>query len=113
MIYLLSFFWFLRQARAALFWFYLWQLKEYHIGRFIDHFRTDKGQRIFLNKFFILKIILVSLFFAQIPLDGSFLDSCAPWSIFGWLIVMLYLAELLKGFYDFLQKRLKRPVFTK
>ena len=113
MIYLLSSFWFLRQIRAALFWLYLWQLKEYHIGRFIDHFRTDKGQRIFLNKFFILKIILVSLFFAQIPLDGSFLDSCAPWSIFGWLIVMLYLAELLKGFYDFLQKRLKRPVFTK
>jgi len=113
MIYLLSFFWFLRQIRASLFWIYLWQLKEYHIGRFIDHFRTYKGQRIFLNKFFILKIILVLLFLAQIPINSSLSKSCAPWSIFGWFIIMLYLAELLKGFYDFLQKRLKRPVFTK
>jgi len=53
-----SLFWFLRQIKSITFWLYLWQLKEYHIGRFADHFRTEKGKKIFLNKVFILKILL-------------------------------------------------------
>ncbi len=55
---LISLSWFFRQTKAILFWLYLWQLKEYHIGRFIDHFRTEKGKKLFFNSLFILKIIL-------------------------------------------------------
>jgi len=55
----LSFFWFLRTLRIILFYVYLWQLKEYHIGRFLDHFTTEKGKRLFLNPLKILKIALI------------------------------------------------------
>jgi len=48
MFFLLSILWFIRETKAILFWLYFWQLKEYHIGRFLDHFRTEKGRRLFL-----------------------------------------------------------------
>lgn len=38
-------------VKLVLFWIYLWQLKEYHIGRFVDHFRTAKGKRIIFSYF--------------------------------------------------------------
>src|SRR3989344_4192478 len=56
---LLAVTWFLRTFRALLFWIYLWQLKDYHWGRFLDHFRTDKGKKLFLAPLPILKIVLV------------------------------------------------------
>jgi len=102
MFYLLSIFWFIRQTKATLFWLYLWQLKEYHIGRFLDHFRTDKGKRIFLNKLFILKVFLIFTFLTTIP--GVVV-------IFALLFV--YLFESVKSFKDFFQQKLKKPVLTK
>lgn len=62
MFYILTPFWFIRETKAILFWLYLWQLKEYHIGRFIDHFRTEKGKQLLLNKLLILKFILLLFF---------------------------------------------------
>ncbi|MDP2637417.1 MAG: hypothetical protein Q8P03_02285, partial [bacterium] len=57
--------WAIRTVKAVLFWLYLWQLKEYHVGRFIDHFRTAKGKQIFLNPLFLGKIVLFgALFFS-------------------------------------------------
>ncbi|UZE92908.1 MAG: UDP-N-acetylmuramoyl-tripeptide--D-alanyl-D-alanine ligase [Candidatus Nealsonbacteria bacterium] len=104
MVYIiLSFFWFFRQTKAILFWLYLWQLKEYHIGRFIDHFRTEKGKGILLNKLLILKIILT--FFIYFYSSFSLL--------FSLLVMVLYSLETAKFFYDFLRKKIKKPVFTK
>ncbi len=99
MFYFLSFFWFVRTTKAILFWFYLWQLKEYHIGRFLDHFHTEKGKNIFFNKLNIFKVFLLLLF----PLF--------PVLVF-FMILFVYIFESIKVFFDFLKRRLKRPVLT-
>ena len=101
MSYFLSFFWFIRQTKAILFWLYLWQLKEYHIGRFIDHFRTEKGKKLFKNKLFILKLAAIFILFLSY---NEF--------VLGFILAV-YLVETLKFLYDFLKKRVKKPVFTK
>ncbi|MFA7141809.1 MAG: Mur ligase family protein [Candidatus Paceibacterota bacterium] len=56
------FFWFLSQIKNSLFWLYLWQLKNYHLGRFKDHFRTKNGKSIFLNPFYLFKIASLFLY---------------------------------------------------
>ena len=86
--------WFIRMARGMFFYLYLWQLKEYHIGRFVDHFRTAKGKSLIINKLVVVKIVL--LIFAN-PV----------------LILLLYALEAAKAFYDIWKKRLKKPVLTK
>jgi hypothetical protein len=40
---------------------YLWQLKEYHIGRFIDHFRTHKGKKLLFNFEQIFKLAALAV----------------------------------------------------
>ena len=87
--------WFIRTAKSFLFWIYLWQLKEYHIGRFLDHFRTDKGKKIFTNPLFIIKIILILAFFA-LPLFVFF------------AVILIYIFEV----FDVLRKKIKMPVLT-
>ncbi len=107
---LISFFWFIRESRALLFWLYLWQLKDYHIGRFLDHFRTEKGRKLFLSPFVILKIIL--LFYA---LFLSRFTKLLPWQLYAiWILILiiLYLFESLKFFQDIFQKTFKKPVLT-
>ena len=101
MIAFLSFFWFLRQIKANLFWFYLWQLKEYHIGRFIDHFRTYRGRGLLLNKLLILKLFLLPFFLC-------------PYSFFAGEVALLtiYVLESAKFLYDLVLKKVKKPVFT-
>ncbi len=100
MIFSLSFLWFIREVKAILFWLYLWQLKEYHIGRFVDHFRTEKGRQLIFNPLNVLKIVLILSFFS-LPLLLFF-------SIF-----FVYTFESIKTLLDFLTKRLKEPIFTK
>ncbi len=101
LIYLLFSFWLLRQLKSQLFWIYLWQLKEYHLGRFIDHFRTAKGKRIFLNFLFLFKIFLlfVSFCFRHFPLF--------------YFLFFIFLLEALKFLKDFFEKRVIVPIFTK
>jgi len=96
----LSTLWFLRTTKVILFYIYLWQLKEYHIGRFLDHFRTEKGKQLIFNKLNILKIILFLSFFA-VPLLLFF------------VVAVLYIFEALKVLVDFLRKKIKKPVLTK
>src|SRR3989338_3232367 len=61
MLQLFIFAWCIRTIKSILFWLYLWQLKEYHIPRFIDHFRTHKGKQIFFNALYGLKIVAMAL----------------------------------------------------
>jgi len=98
----LIFFWLIRTVKFVLFWIYLWQLKEYHTGRFLDHFRTHKGKKIFFNFLFISKLILliVLLFF-----DGLFLLTF-------YLLLLVYFAESAFFVYGFIKNKFKRPVFT-
>ena len=99
MMTLLTILWAVRTAKALLFWLYLWQLKEYHIGRFIDHFRTAKGKQIFLNPLFIGKVALFgALFFS---------------TDFAFLLLILYALEALQVAKQAYARKLLKPVFTK
>ncbi len=91
--------WFIRTAKAILFWFYLWQLKEYHIGRFLDHFRTTKGQRVFCNFLFGAKLMLAGAFFV-LP------------SQFATALFILYALEALKAIFGIARGAVAKPVFT-
>src|SRR3989344_5309450 len=113
LIYLILFFsllWLAREVKASLFWIYLWQLKEYHLGRFLDHFKTEKGRKIFSNQIFFIKIVL---FFYSVFLL-FFLD------IFVWqfiavllgILFLIYLLETYKFLKDILGRTLIKPVFT-
>jgi len=54
MIYFILIFWFLIFIKLLFFWLWLWQLKEYHIGRFLAHFETQAAKKI-LSSFWRLK----------------------------------------------------------
>ena len=97
---LISLFWLLRQTKSILFWLFLWQLKEYHTGRFADHFRTEKGKRLLINKLFGIKIFLLLTYFIY-PLV----------LIFG--LFLIYTLEALKALKDIFEKKIKAPVLTK
>jgi len=102
MFLLLNIFWFIRTSKFVLFWIYLWQLKEYHVGRFLDHFRTYKGKKLFLNYFFLLKIILLLLF----------IFSEAFFSIWFSVLFLIYLFESLIFLKQIISKSFKKPVKT-
>lgn len=110
MFYILSFLWLIRTTKASLFWIYLWQLKEYHLGRFLDHFRTDKGKKLFLNPVIFFKI---ALFFYALFLSRA--AKLLPWQLYaGWIsvLIIIYFLESIKFLKDFFQKTLKKPVLT-
>ena len=117
----LSIFWFLRQIKANLFWLYLWQLKEYHIGRFIDHFRTHRGRELLFNRLLILKLALAifGVFLFPAVIDVGIRGITSPYFVFDWELFWvlgvgaLYFLEASKFFYDIFLKKLKKPVFTK
>jgi len=110
LIITLSFLWFIRETKAVLFWLYLWQLKEYRIPRFLDHFRTEKGRQLLLNKICLLKLLFLFIFiYWYLVADDLTLEAFI--SLFGLLVI--YSIEDLKILKDFFQRRIKTPVFTK
>lgn len=122
-VLILSILWFIRETKSILFWFYLWQLKEYHIGRFIDHFRTEKGKRLLFNKLIFLKILLIFSFFllatSYITFLFSYLSikekiSSVEFGILSLSFLgLLYFLESAQVFKNFFLKELKMPVLTK
>ncbi len=99
MFFLFSSLWFLRTTKALLFWFYLWQLKEYHIGRFLAHFQTAKGRKLFFNPLFVFKVFLLITFF--------------PFPVFLlFALFLIYSLEAAKALLGALRKRLRKPVLT-
>ena len=91
--------WFFHQTKAVFFWLTLWQLKEYRLDRFFDHFRTEKGKRLIFDPFQLLKIFLIfSFFFSFFPL---------------FLILLLYLGAGVIFFKNLFLKKLIKPIFTK
>ncbi|MFH1462452.1 MAG: UDP-N-acetylmuramoyl-tripeptide--D-alanyl-D-alanine ligase [bacterium] len=122
---LLTLSWFIRTTKAVLFWLFLWQLKEYHIGRFLDHFRTEKGKRLFINWTFFFKIFLFFYFFFWSFLQFIFPQGIEPGKLdifFDALLIIflplllvwiaLYVLESLKSIRDFLSGKLIKPIWT-
>ena len=102
MFLLLNILWLIRTSKFVLFWIYLWQLKEYHVSRFLDHFKTYKGKKLFFNYFLLSKIILLLLFVFS------------PWffSLWFYALFLIYLAETLLFFWQIARKNIKKPVKT-
>ena len=93
---ILSILWFIRTLKIVLFYLYLWQIKEYHIKRFIDHFRTSKGASLVFNVLNIIKIFLFSSLM-----------------LLFYLLPFIYLFESFKAFLDIYKRRLRKPVITR
>ncbi len=113
MFFVLGFFWFIRTAKIILFWAYLWQLKEYHLGRFRAHFSTAKGKELIFNKLLFLKIALLLGFLFSSVFIGFGLGLFNFALLLPLILLFLYLIEAAKALKDFFQKKLKRPVLTK
>lgn len=108
MFILLGGLWFVRGIKQILFWLFLWQLKDYHLPRFVDHFRTHKGKRLVFNYINAIKIFLLLIFVSLPAQSGQGLAfSYAVSALF-----VIYLAELILFFKSILKKKAKRPVFT-
>src|SRR3989344_2179576 len=99
---LLNIFWSIWEVKYILFWLYLWQLKEYHFGRFSDHFRTYKGKKTFFDVNQIIKLALLAFLF-YLPILSMFWES---------VVVLLYIGEFLIILRAIYKKSFKKPVFT-
>ncbi len=99
----LSVAWLLKTIKYILFWLYLWQLKEYHVGRFRDHFRTKKGRRAFFHSFFWIELVLLILFL----LVGNYYRDAL--SI---VLLAIYLFQVAVFSRHILKRSLKKPVKT-
>jgi len=131
LFFFLPLLWLIRTTKASLFWIYLWQLKEYHPGRFKAHFSTQKGKRLLFNEylFFKVSILLILLFYwllkDRLPQPftrADFLSSGAHFlSDFLFTITLLifsavfliYFAEVAIIIWRIIKDRLKKPVFTR
>ena len=107
MFFLLGVFWFTRTAKNLLFWIYLWQLKEYHIGRFLDHFRTQKGKSLLLNPLQIYKLFFIGLFIVGVSQKWV-----SPVFILILVLFLVYFIESLVFFNGISGKRVKIPTLT-
>lgn len=105
--FLLSF-WFARSVKYILFWIYLWQLKQYHRGRFFDHFKTEKGKKLLFQPFQIFKIGL-----AVVSIVGFLFLSADYLLLLPLILFSIYLLESLLYFKGFFAKKVKSPVLTK
>jgi UDP-N-acetylmuramoyl-tripeptide--D-alanyl-D-alanine ligase len=102
MFILLNTLWFAWMLKYVLFWLYLWQLKEYHIGRFIDHFRTHKGKKLLFSFAQILKLVLLIFLLAD---NNSFAF------VFS-VLTIVYFIELLFFARSIFNRSFKKPVWT-
>ncbi len=100
---LLSVLWFIWIAKYLLFWLYLWQLKEYHIGRFIDHFNTNKGKKLLLDIGQFFKFIFLIVFVFD---NNGLFYYLLP------VLILVYLGEFFIVFRSILNKTIKKPVET-
>lgn len=98
-------FWMAAMHRQILFWLYLWQVKEYHPGRFWAHFETQKGRRIFINPLFLGKIAILLFAFAYY----YFVHKIGL--IIG-LALVLYLLQGARAFWGILRRNLIHPELT-
>ncbi|MCK9393667.1 MAG: UDP-N-acetylmuramoyl-tripeptide--D-alanyl-D-alanine ligase [Candidatus Paceibacterota bacterium] len=112
-------FWIIRQLKANFFWLYLWQLKNYHVGRFLAHFDTESGKKTFGIIFFIklffcltcLSFILCAHFYGfsyeKMPILAQ------PIWLFIFMASVLIVLESIYSIRAFLLNRIKKAKSTK
>lgn len=102
--------WSIRTTKNILFYLYLWQLKEYHVGRFIDHFRTEKGKKVLLNYIVFAKIICLIILAIYV-----FFGFSHPYFIFlvSAFVAIIYALESINFLLAVWRNSFKRPIFTK
>lgn len=103
MFFLFTTLWVVWEIKYILFWIYLWQLKEYHFGRFADHFRTHKGKKLLFDFFQIFKLFSILALFSAGP---SFFTYFFP------LLFLVYLGEFFVFLRAILSQKIKAPVKT-
>jgi UDP-N-acetylmuramoyl-tripeptide--D-alanyl-D-alanine ligase len=95
-------------TKKLFFWIYLWQLKEYHIGRFLDHFQTYKGRSLILNFWLLLKVIVILGIYFSARFGLAEIKTGLVY-----LIGVIFLAEGLLFLKSLWLGTFKRPVITK
>lgn len=98
-------FWMPATHRQILFWLYLWQLKEYHWGRFLAHFETQIGRSIFVNPLFFAKI-------ATLIFGAGYYFWTQKVGVFVLLAAGLFFLQGLRGFWGILRRDLIHPELT-
>ncbi|MDO8633024.1 MAG: hypothetical protein Q7K38_00530, partial [Candidatus Wildermuthbacteria bacterium] len=112
-------FWFVRTLKTVLFWLYLWQLKEYHIGRFLDYFRTQKGRQSLFNKLAIFKsiVLLVVIAYALLSSPSAMYEESIGNIILAlalsFFFYIAYPVEGMRTVRQYLSHTLLKPVWTK
>lgn len=104
--------WAIRTTRAGLFYTYLWQLKEYHIRRFVDHFRTEKGKRLLLNELIILKLLILVPFLLTFLSSNAFLEKSALLVFIIFILIIIYAVECFFTAFNIFRRKLKVPTIT-
>jgi len=92
--------WLIVFTKKLFFWVWLWQLKEYHIGRLRAHFQTKNNRKVIINFLFWLKLILIF---------GLFLK----FTSLQYFLLPIFFIEALFAFKHVLKKTFKFPVLTK
>lgn len=104
--------WIIKSVKGIFLFLYLWQLKEYHFKRFIDHFRTANGRKLFLNYLFFSKV-LIAAGFIPLLLATRFLGRTSFLTAVSIALILIYLFEAVVFFKNIFKKTFKKPVFTK
>ena len=90
--------WFLVFTKAFFFWVWLWQLKEYHLGRFKAHFETQKIRKI-ISSFYRVKFPKFTKKVIVIVGFGVLSEGLILVSIYGlenkWFFLLLFFLLLL------------------
>lgn len=108
MRYLITLLWLVIFTKKLFFWVYLWQLKEYHIGRFLDHFQTYKGKKLIFNYLLLIKAS---------TLLGIIISARRGWTDIKFDLVyftaLLFFVEAVFAIKSLWRRTFKRPVLTK
>ncbi len=104
--------WVIIFTERLVFWLWLWQLKEYHLGRFKAHFATNQGKRLIFNPLNLLQVILILgwILTFYFPSEGD---------LYYWPLIWLFILSAflvfsaLRVVLKIVFKRIKLPVLTK
>lgn len=119
---ILVFLWLIKAVKTVLFWQYLWQLKEYHCGRFIAHMKLASGRALIFNPANLMKTAVV-LFYAVTGSCFFYVTVCesypylvdypsANFLSFFTMAIAIYFLEAVRAVRGLINKSLKRPVWT-
>ena len=116
------FFWMLKEIKSFLFWTYLWQLKNYHIGRFLAHFDTYNGRKVITSKLLLIKYVIFIILLLIIASSNSSLSELPLWQQIDQyssyvlisipLLFAIYLLEGLVAFVSLIRRKVKGPQLT-